>query len=151
MNLGFCPLASSSQGNSYIIKSEETVILLDAGISGKALKDNMSRLGMHQKDVNGVVITHEHIDHIKGLGRILSFSDDNRLYCSAGTYEGIKEKHNNIPEEKVSIVTKSETFMVGDIEVKAFEVSHDSAEPLAFSFQRNGKKTKNFCKKGVDN
>ena len=140
MNLGFCPLASSSQGNSYLIKSEETVILLDAGISGKGLTDRMAELKMHQKNINGVVITHEHIDHIKGLGRILSFSDNNKLYCSKGTYDGIKEKHNNIPEEKVCLVAKGEVFTVGDIEVTAFEVSHDSAEPLAFSFKRNGKK-----------
>ena len=140
MNLGFCPLASSSQGNSYLIKSEETVILLDAGVSGKSLITSMSRLKMHQKDIDSIIITHEHIDHIKGIGRIIGFSDDSKLYCSRGTYDGIKEKHSNIPDEKVCIVAKNETFLVGDIEVTAFEVSHDSAEPLAYSFERNGKK-----------
>lgn len=140
MNLGFCPLASSSQGNSYLIKSDETVIVLDAGITGKGLKENMAKLEMHPRDIDGIVITHEHIDHIKGLGRILSLSEDSKLYCSEGTYGGIKDKHKNIPEEKVSIVAQNDTFMIGDIEVTAFEVSHDSAEPLAFSFKRNGKK-----------
>ena len=104
MNLGFCPLASSSQGNSYLIKSDETVIVLDAGITGKGLKENMAKLEMHPRDIDGIVITHEHIDHIKGLGRILSLSENSKLYCSEGTYDGIKEKHKNIPEEKVSVI-----------------------------------------------
>ncbi|MBR5128972.1 MAG: MBL fold metallo-hydrolase [Firmicutes bacterium] len=140
MNLGFCPLASSSKGNSYIIKSEETFLLVDVGISGNKIKDIFKFMNISKRDIKGILITHEHSDHIKGVSKTLTFTEDCTVYCSKGTKDAIIDKVYNMTEENTRVVSAGETFMAGDIEVTAFSVSHDASEPLAYSFKKNGKK-----------
>lgn len=67
MKLSFCSLASGSSGNCYLVRTESTAILVDAGISGRRIFAGLAALGMNQEDVDGVLITHEHIDHIKSV------------------------------------------------------------------------------------
>lgn len=140
MNLGFYPIASSSKGNCYLIKSEETVILLDAGISGTRINSALKNVNLDIKKVDGLLITHEHVDHMQGASRVLSASLDCKLYCSEGTKEAIYPKLKCIEVDRVDIVSKNQIFMVGDIEVRAFALSHDANEPLGYSFKKNGKK-----------
>ena len=140
MNLGFYPIASSSKGNCYLIKSEETAILLDAGVSGLKINKALNVFGMDSKMLDGLLITHEHVDHMQGASKILWESKRCKLYCSKGTCEAITPKIKSLPEGKVSIVSSGETFEVGDIEVTAFGLSHDACEPLGFYFKNNGKK-----------
>ena len=71
MKLGFCSLASGSSGNCYLIKSDNTNLLLDAGISCKAIQAGLESLGISLKDIDGIFITHDHIDHIKGIKTLL--------------------------------------------------------------------------------
>lgn len=141
MNLAICPLASSSKGNSYIIKSEETLLLVDVGIAGTKLRDIFKFMNISKKDIDGILITHEHSDHIRGVSKTLYFTEGtSRVYCSKGTKEAVIDKIYNMTEENTQIVAPGETFMAGDIEVTAFSVSHDASEPLGYSFKRNGKK-----------
>ena len=71
MKLGFCSLASGSSGNCYLIKSDNTNLLLDVGISCKAIKTGLGELGLSLSDIDAVFITHDHIDHIKGIKTLL--------------------------------------------------------------------------------
>lgn len=140
MNLGFCPLASSSSGNSYLIKSERTNILVDIGISGQKIYENLAILQLRPSSINGIMITHEHGDHVRCVGPFLRQSPHARFFATSGTIERMEEKVAKIPSENLVAIEKDETFMVGDIEVGTFEVSHDAAEPIAYYFRRNGKK-----------
>ena len=149
MNLGFCPIASSSKGNSYIIKSDKTTLLLDMGVAGLRTEKVFRHLNLKLKAIDGILITHEHGDHIKGCNRILNIAEECKLYCSKGTLDGMKPKVKPIPEERIEIIGGGQTFMVGDIEVTAFDISHDANEPLAYSFKKNGKKISVVTDTGV--
>lgn len=140
MNLGFCPLASSSSGNCYLVKSDKTNILVDIGISGRKIIENLEILEIKPYTINGVVLTHEHGDHVRSIGPILYRSPNARVFATAGTVERMEEKAAPIPENNLVIIQKGDKFMLGDIEVGAFEVSHDAAEPIGYYFKRNDKK-----------
>ena len=64
----FCSLYSGSSGNSLFISSQQTNVLIDAGLTGKAIESAMDAIGENMKDIKAILITHEHIDHIKGAG-----------------------------------------------------------------------------------
>ena len=72
--LEFCSFSSGSSGNSYMIKPDETILLVDCGISGKKIFEGLASVGLKPDDVNGILITHEHSDHVKSL-RIVSKND----------------------------------------------------------------------------
>lgn len=140
MSLGFFPIASSSKGNSYLIKSESTAILLDAGITGVKIAAALKNINMKLEDINGLLITHEHSDHVKGASPVMSKAGECILYCSKGTRDELESKMSCFPEDRITIVSSQETFKVGDIDVFPFKVSHDANEPLGYTFSRKGKK-----------
>lgn len=140
MNLGFCPLASSSSGNCYFIRSDNTGILLDAGISASRIGESLHILGTDLADLNGVLITHEHIDHIKSVSTLVKRTRSAVFAATEGTLQSAGEKGLSIPEKRLIGVTKERVFTIGEIEVRAFAVSHDAAEPVAYAFCRNHRK-----------
>ena len=115
MNLSICPIASSSKGNSYIIKSDETLLMLDMGISGLKMQKAFKYLNLKIKDIDGIMVTHEHVDHVRGCDKIFWVAEKSKLYCSKGTFEGMLPKVKPIPEERIQLVENNQSFMVGDI------------------------------------
>lgn len=140
MNLGICPMASSSSGNCFLVRSNRTYILLDAGISSTAVKKNLEMMDVQFWEMNGVVLTHEHIDHVRGAKAYCNRSSRQSFFATAGTINAIAEKGKPIPEERVAIIEPGDKFTIGDIEVRAFSLSHDARDPVGYSFHRNGKK-----------
>lgn len=140
MNLGFCPLASSSSGNCYLIKSDKTNILVDIGISGRKIMQNLEILQIKPYTIDGVLLTHEHGDHVRSIGPILQRSHNAKVFATSGTIGRMEEKASKIPSDNLVIIKKGDRFMVRDIEVGAFEVSHDAAEPVAYYFKKKDKK-----------
>jgi len=132
MRLALGCLASGSSGNSYIVRSETTSILVDAGISGKRIFEHLNYFGV-EGIPDGVLITHEHSDHIKGLPVLLKRGI--KLYANEGTAKAIFQSQKD--QDYVQIRT-GENFYLGDIEVSSFSVSHDAAEPVGFSFEKDG-------------
>lgn len=112
-------LASGSKGNATLIDSGNTLLLIDMGISRKLLASGVSALGRELGDIEGVLLTHEHSDHIKGIKYI---AKDIPIYASAGTID----KHVDV------IVNPDEEFEVGDFAIMPFSSSHDAANPLNF-------------------
>ncbi len=132
MSLCFSSFASGSSGNCYMIKSENTIILVDVGIAGKHIISGLSRHGFEAKDIDGILVTHEHADHVKSIRMMGRKSENAGIYGSAGTFEQISDK---IPKERYITVSSDENFIIGDIEVIPFDLSHDAAEPLGYSMK----------------
>jgi len=133
MALTFCSFSSGSSGNCYLVKSDKTALLIDAGISGRRILESLKRVRVDPADVKAVLITHEHSDHIKSLKTVSRKLTHAVTYANIGTWENI----NGLVDDKRSIVFKTgEEFFVGDIKVKAFHILHDASEPVGYSFSR---------------
>lgn len=133
MGLKFCSLASGSSGNCQYIASEDSRILLDVGLSGKRVIQCLESIGEEATKINGILVTHEHSDHIKGVG-ILSRRFNIPIYANNNTWEQMQHKVGVIDQENRRTFHTGEEFHMGDIRVRPYHISHDAAEPVAFSF-----------------
>ena len=134
-NLAICSLASGSSGNSYLVMTENTAVLVDAGISGRQILQRIALFGLSAEDISAVLITHEHSDHIKGLRPVCRASGA-PVMLTQGTLEGLGTSSE--PDDAV-IFSPGEVFDIGDIEVRSFATSHDANEPVGFCFLANGR------------
>lgn len=139
--LGFCPLASGSKGNCIYLGSGKTKILIDAGLSAKATKERLATINVDISEIQAILITHEHTDHIAGL-KVLAFKLGIPVLCNAETAKGIYEVFRECPTFK--IFTTGETFHFGDLTIHPFSIQHDSADPVAFTIHMDGLKL-GFC------
>lgn len=128
-----CSIASGSSGNCIYIGSESNHILIDAGISGKRVEAGLKELKLKGEDVNGILITHEHSDHIKGLG-VLARKYEIPIYATPGTAAAIQEMDGlgKINEELFVEIRADVPFDIGDLRISPFSISHDAAEPVAY-------------------
>ncbi|WP_102348091.1 MBL fold metallo-hydrolase [Bacillus sp. Marseille-P3661] len=139
MSLHFSVLASGSTGNAFYIATEKAKLLVDAGFSGKQMEQLMHSVDVNPKDLDGILVTHEHSDHIKGLG-ILARRYKLPIYANEKTWKAMEGLIGEVPLEQKF------TFEIGtikgfaDIDVESFGVSHDAAEPMFYVFHHNGKK-----------
>ncbi len=136
MTLSFCSFSSGSSGNCYLIKSQKTAVLVDAGISGKKIFEGLTMTGTPKEQLAALLITHEHTDHTKSIRTVMNREKTWKAYANAKTWSQIKCK---ICEEQKRVFETGDTFPIGDIQVKTFRVSHDAAEPVGFTFSSGGK------------
>ena len=136
-----CSIASGSSGNCIYIGSEEHHILIDAGISGKRVEAGLNSLELTGKDLDGILLTHEHSDHIKGLG-VLSRKYGVPIYTTPGTAEAVKDMTNlgKIDGSLFHEIHADEDFTLGDLTISPFRISHDAAEPVAYRVACGDKK-----------
>ena len=137
MALKFCSFASSSSGNCYYVESRNTRLLIDMGIAGKHVIAGLEKMGCTPEDVNGILITHEHTDHVKSIRMISRKACNAKVYTSRGTASQILDK---VEEKRIQCVEPDCPLTIGDIMVNPFRLSHDAAEPLGFSIIHNHKK-----------
>lgn len=140
MDLAFCSFSSGSSGNGYFVKSDNTNILVETGISSVKIFENLKLFDVRPYTIDAVVLSHEHWDHSRGVNSVSLRAYYANYYATRGTYEAVKEKAKRVTPDKWRIICGGETFMIGEVEVSAFNLSHDAAEPVGFSFKRNGKK-----------
>ena len=135
MALTFCSFSSGSSGNCYLVKSGETALLIDAGISGRRVAESLRQTGVDPAGVEAILITHEHSDHIKCLRAVNKKLPRALTYTNMGTWKYI----NGLADEKKFVIFETgKEFSIGDIRVKAFPVLHDAEEPVGFSFSKGG-------------
>lgn len=136
-----CSIASGSSGNCSYIGNNNTNILIDAGISGKKIEAGLDSIGVNPKDLHGILITHEHSDHIKGLG-VMARRYEVPIYGTPETINALLRSSGvgRIPEELLRYVTPNQSFMLQDIEVEPFSISHDAANPVCYTLASEGKK-----------
>jgi phosphoribosyl 1,2-cyclic phosphodiesterase len=125
-------LASGSSGNSLYIEGNDTQILIDAGLSGKQVRLRMEQINADPKDLNAILVTHEHNDHVKGVG-VMARRYDLPVFATPGTWSGIGKKIGNIGKKKV--FERGDLFEIGGIRIHSFATSHDANEPTGFSIQ----------------
>lgn len=135
----FCSLYSGSSGNCLYVASDKTKILIDSGLSGKKVQEGLKEIGVNPQDINGIVITHEHDDHIKSAG-ILSRRFNLPIYANTNTWEAMLGKLGDINRENIKIFDGYNPFEIGDISVVPYEIPHDAASPCGYSFHHGGKK-----------
>lgn len=131
-----CSIASGSSGNCIYTGTDRTHLLVDAGISAKRIEAGLKDLQVEGKDIEGLLITHEHSDHIKGVG-ILARRYGLPIYATEGTIAQMKKMTclGAIDEGLYHVVRADERFTIGDMEVEPFRISHDAAEPVAYRFE----------------
>lgn len=139
MRLG--SIASGSSGNCIYIGSDNTHLLVDAGISKKKIEDGLAELQIKGEELGGILITHEHIDHIQGLG-VFSRKYEIPIYGTKGTLEGIRncKSLGKMPEGLYREITVDQDFQIGDVLVHPFAISHDANEPSGYRMEHGGKK-----------
>lgn len=138
---GFCPLASGSKGNCIYIGTDQTKVLIDAGISAKAVKARLAEINVDISEIDAILITHEHGDHIQGL-KTLAFRSGIPIYANSETAKGIVDYFHDCPRFK--IFSTGEPFALGDIEFHPFSIQHDTADPVAFTVRVENLKL-GFC------
>lgn len=126
-------IASGSSGNCIYIGSEQTHILVDAGISNKRIEQGLNAIGLKGSELSGVVITHEHSDHTQGLG-VLARKHGIPIYATKETLEAIHEMKNlgEYPRELYQPIAPEVNFSIGDLELQPFSIYHDAANPVAY-------------------
>lgn len=134
-------LASGSSGNCIYIGSENTHILIDAGITRKRIMEGLAKVNIKLSEISAIFVTHEHSDHVKGIG-VISRNDEIPIYCTNGTKEGICRLGGmgEIDKSLLHTVAADKEYLVGDLCIHPFTVSHDAKEPVAYTVQCSGKK-----------
>lgn len=124
----FFTLDSGSSGNAALLRTDDTVVLLDAGLSARRLNAALLTLGTQRLDA--IFITHEHADHIAGL-RVFCKKCAAPVYASRGTAQAL---HGLVPEEQLRVFDAPCTLTLGALCVTAFATSHDALDPVGFRF-----------------
>lgn len=134
-------IASGSSGNCICIGTEEAHVLIDAGVSGKRIESGLNQIDLKTSDISGVLITHEHSDHIGGLG-VIARRYGLPMYATKKTIEAILRMPSvgKIDESLFTAIEPEVDFAIGDMEIHPIRVSHDAADPVAY-IVRQGKKT----------
>ena len=136
----FVSIASGSSGNCIYVGSDRTNLLVDAGISNKRIEQGLNEIGIKGSELSGILITHEHSDHTRGLG-VLARKYGVPVYSTRETLEEIAgmKSLGEYPKELLKPIAPDGDFTVGDLTVKPFRVDHDAANPVAYRIQNDRK------------
>lgn len=129
----FTSIASGSSGNCTYIGTERTHLLVDAGVTAKAVETGLNALDLSTKDLSGILVTHEHSDHIKGLG-VIARKYGIPMY---GTVETLREillakSLGEIDQGLLRPILPDEPLCIGDVSVRPFSIAHDAANPVGY-------------------
>ena len=130
--LNFCSLYSGSSGNCLFVESENTKLLIDAGVSLKKIEQGLESLNIPSSSIDGILVTHEHSDHIKSLGS-LSKKFNLPVYANSETFDAMPNQTDKIATENINKIKINEHFFIKDISINAFSIPHDAANPCGFT------------------
>ena len=137
----FSVLGSGSKGNCTLVESGSTRLLIDNGFSGKEIVGRLADLGVAPETLTAIVITHEHDDHVKGIG-VLARRLNLPVYANASTHRAAERRVGTLPKRQEFGV--GEAFVVDDLQIHPFSVSHDTADPVGFVVS-NGVSSLGYC------
>ena len=131
MQFTFCPLFSGSKGNAVFVGGQNTKILIDAGMPGRAIEKALLEIGVLPETLNGIAVTHDHTDHVKGVG-VLSRKYHLPVYANERTFVAMHRTIGDIAPRNVRIFETDEEFYIGNLAVHPFSIPHDAADPVGY-------------------
>lgn len=131
MTIKFCSLVSGSSGNCQYVETENAKLLIDAGLSGIRIQKALESIEVDPKNIDAILVTHEHSDHVKGVG-ILSRRFNLPIYANNNTWESMKKDMGKINDENIKIFKTGEKFNIEDVVVEPFNIHHDASEPVGY-------------------
>jgi len=126
----FASLGSGSEGNSFLIKTDKTIFMVDCGFNYKETENRLSELGLTFSDINHILITHEHEDHMRAIKMIIK-KEKIQISCTYGTAKKI-----GIVDE-VNIINPGDIVVDNDLQVEVVPVPHDAREPCHYVFKKD--------------
>ncbi len=131
--MDLCSIASGSSGNCIYAGTDSTSILVDVGVSGKRITSSLAEIDRKGEEIDGILVTHEHSDHIQGLG-VLARKFHIPVYGTRGTINYILGcgKLGKLDESLFHVINTDEGFTIGDMDIMPFRISHDAAEPCGY-------------------
>jgi phosphoribosyl 1,2-cyclic phosphodiesterase len=139
MGLRFTVLSSGSTGNATVVATDLATVLIDVGLSGKKIEELMNEREVSGRNLDAVLITHEHSDHIKGLG---AFARKYELpvYANEKTWAAMMGKIGELPEAQRKILPTDGVMEIADLRIESYAISHDAVEPVGYCFYADGAK-----------
>ena len=137
--LNFCSLYSGSSGNSLFVQTANSKILIDCGVSSKKVEEALNSIEVAPSSIDAVLVTHEHIDHVKGLATFSS-KFNIPVFSTAETFENMEKITSKISENNLNYFKINEKFCIGDLEILPFAIPHDAANPCGFNIFKDKKK-----------
>ena len=131
--LELCAIASGSSGNCICVGSDHTHVLIDAGISGKRIETGLNEIDLKTSEMQGILVTHEHIDHIAGLG-VLARRYGIPIFATERTVDAIMHTKSvgKIDRELFQVIQPGKRFSIGELIFHPISISHDAADPVAY-------------------
>ncbi len=130
-------IASGSKGNCTFIWTEKTKLILDCGISKKRIVECLTNNNMSLDNIDGILITHEHTDHISGLA-VLANALNTTIYMTKGTYNGMSSRiKERLDINKINFIERDSVFNINDITINALQIFHDAVDPVGYLFKEN--------------
>jgi phosphoribosyl 1,2-cyclic phosphodiesterase len=132
-----CMLASGSRGNSIYVSDGETSVLVDAGLSGIEIERRMKSRDLNVDDIDAIIVSHEHSDHIQGVG-VLARRYNLPVYISTETYNTASSQLGTI--QQINNFSCGSEFNIKGLTIRPFSISHDASDPAGFTLGCNGQK-----------
>lgn len=139
MMLNFCSLYSGSSGNSLFVETPNTKLLIDAGVSSKKIENALLDINVEPSSLDGILVTHEHTDHVQGLGTF-SKKFDLPVFVNQETLDSMPKQRDKISSNNIKTFKITDKFSIGDLDIKPFSIPHDAANPCGFSIWKDDKK-----------
>ena len=137
--LKFCSLYSGSSGNSLLVESNKTKILVDCGTSAKKIATALDELSIDITDIDAILVTHEHTDHIQSLGTI-SKKYNIPVFANYETWNSMPKQTEKIDIKNRNVFKNDNEFQIGNLQIFPFSTPHDAANPCGFSIVNRDKK-----------
>ncbi len=137
--LNFCSLYSGSSGNSLFVETDNTKLLIDAGVSSKKIEKALNDLNVDPNTLDGILVTHEHSDHVQGLGTF-SKKFDLPVFVNQETLDAMPKQRDKIADKNIKKFKVAERFSIGDLDINPFSIPHDAANPCGFTILNENKK-----------
>lgn len=132
-SIKICPLSSGSSGNCILLQIGEVKVMVDCGITGKAAEANLERAGVRPQDISAIIVTHEHIDHISGVG-IMCRRYHLPVYATLGTWKAMINSIGKIDPLLIRYIAAEVPFEIDGAQFHPFSTSHDAAESIGLIF-----------------
>jgi phosphoribosyl 1,2-cyclic phosphodiesterase len=139
MGFRFNVLASGSTGNALVVQAGQKTLLIDAGLSAKKIEQLIVEVGLTLSDIDGILVTHEHSDHIKGLG---AFARKHHcpVFANQATWTAMSPIIGEVPQQNQEVFQSGDILDFGPLQVTTYPISHDAAEPVGYTFSYGDQK-----------